>query len=50
MGRIDVIVPDELEMEFRIAATRQFGGKKGYLSEAIVEAVKDWVEKKKGSR
>ena len=43
MGRINVELSDELERKLRFKTIERFGGKKGDLSKAIVEAVKNWV-------
>ena len=43
MGRISVELSDELEKKLRFKTIEKFGGKKGDLSKAVVEAVKKWV-------
>ena len=43
MGRINVELTDELEKKLRFRTIDKFGGKKGDLSRAIEEAVKQWV-------
>lgn len=43
MGNIKVILPDELEKEFREAVFKQMGMKKGNLTIAIEEAIKNWI-------
>lgn len=40
MGRIDVILPDELEREFRLAIANNLGMKKGNITIAIEMAIK----------
>jgi len=45
MGRMYIVLSDETERRLRIAVVTVFGGKKGDLSGAIEEAVKDWLEK-----
>lgn len=47
MGRICVELPDELEKKLRLKTIVRFGGKKGDLSRAVEEAVKEWVAKEK---
>jgi hypothetical protein len=47
MGRICVILTDELEKKLRLKTVGIFGGKKGDLSRAVEEAVKMWVTKEK---
>jgi len=47
MGRLLVLVPDALEYKFRFAivSMKVKGGKKGGLSDAVVEAIEDWLKK-----
>ncbi len=45
MGRICVELPDELEKKLRLKTIERFGGRKGDLSRAVEEAVKEWVVK-----
>jgi hypothetical protein len=44
MGKISAIVPDELEEKVRQKAIKKFGIKKGYLSNAVVEALEAWAK------
>jgi Arc/MetJ-type ribon-helix-helix transcriptional regulator len=44
MGRINIVLPDELEHKLRVAIV-QAGGKKGDLSGSIEDAIKEWLEK-----
>jgi len=46
MGRISVDIPDELEKQLRLKTVERFGGKKGDLSRAAIEAIKTWISKK----
>ena len=46
MGRISVDLPDELEKQLRFKTVERFGGKKGDLSRAIEEAIRNWITKK----
>ncbi|MBN1683569.1 hypothetical protein JW865_08475 [Candidatus Bathyarchaeota archaeon] len=43
MGRISVLITDELEKKLRFKTIERFGGKKGDLSKAVEEAVEKWV-------
>ena len=43
MGKISVSIPNNLEKELRIKAMKKFGMKKGYLSKAVIEALKSWL-------
>ncbi|MGP8070290.1 MAG: hypothetical protein ACLP5V_10410 [Candidatus Bathyarchaeia archaeon] len=45
MGRIYVVLSDQVERRLRLAIVRRLGGKKGNLSGAIEDAVKDWLRK-----
>lgn len=45
MGRICVDLPDELERKLRLKTIERFGGKKGDLSRAVEEAIKEWIAK-----
>ena len=47
MGRITAIIPDELEKQLRLQALEVYGGKKGDLSKAVENAIKNWVTSKK---
>ena len=47
MGRLDVVIPDDLEEEFRAEVGRQFGMKKGNLSKAIEEAIRNWLKEQR---
>ena len=45
MGRIDVILPDKLEKQFRKKVFEKFGMKKGNITLAIQEAIGQWIKK-----
>ena len=45
MGRMYIVLSDETERRLRLAVVTVFGGKKGDLSTAIEEAVKQWLGK-----
>lgn len=47
MGWIKIRIPDNIENEFRQIAMKKFGYKKGALTKAIEEAIKDFVKKSK---
>jgi len=47
MGKINLIIPDKLEKEFREAIFKRFGMKRGNISKAIEEAIRDWIKKQK---
>ena len=44
MGRIDVILPDDLEEKFRGEVANQLGMRRGNLTLAIKEAIQLWME------
>jgi hypothetical protein len=45
MGRLYVILSDQVEKRLRLEIVKRFGGKKGDLSNAIEESVKMWLDK-----
>ena len=45
MGKIYIGLSDNVERRLRLAAVMRLGGKKGDLSNAIEEAVTDWLKK-----
>ena len=45
MGRMTIVVPDKLEAELREKAAKKLGLKKGSISNAVIEAITDWVKK-----
>ena len=50
MGAIKVILPDDLEEEFRNEVFKSKGMKKGNLTLAIEEAVRMWIESERQKR
>lgn len=50
MGNIKVILPDELEKEFRDEIYKAKGMKKGNITLAIEEAVRMWIEYQRQER
>jgi len=45
LGRIYIVLSDQVERRLRMAVVMRLGGKKGNLSGAIQEAVTDWLKK-----
>ena len=45
LGRIAVDLQDELEKKLRLKTIERFGGRKGDLSKAVEEALREWVAK-----
>ena len=45
MGRINAIIPDDLESKLRIRATQKYLGKKGALGLVVAEAIELWLKK-----
>ncbi len=43
MGKINIVLDDKVERELRMAIAKQ-GGKKGDLSKAIENAIKQWLK------
>jgi len=50
MGRIDVILPDDLEEEFRMEVAKELGMRRGNLTLALQEAVRLWIEARRKAR
>lgn len=50
MGRIDIILPDDLEEEFRMEVAKELGMKRGNLTLAIQEAIRLWIDTKRRQR
>jgi hypothetical protein len=50
MGTIKVILPNELELEFRDEVYKQLGMKKGNLTIAIEEAIRNWIDTRQDKR
>ncbi|MGA3109598.1 MAG: hypothetical protein ABSD99_09180 [Candidatus Bathyarchaeia archaeon] len=46
MGKLFIVIPDELERRLRLEVVKRLGGKKGDLSAAIEQAINDWLKKK----
>ncbi len=45
MGRMLVVIDDDLETEFRKIVAMKYGLKRGALSKAVEEALKLWIKK-----
>jgi len=45
MGKLNVIIPDDLDRRFREEVMRRIGWKKGALQQAVIEALELWIEK-----
>lgn len=50
MGRIDVILPDELEHKLRMEVGKRMGAKRGNFTEAIKEAIDMWLKQEEVER
>jgi hypothetical protein len=46
LGKLFIVIPDELERRLRLEVVKRLGGKKGDLSAAIEQAINDWLKKK----
>jgi len=44
MGKMNIVLNDDLEKRFREAIFKTKGMKKGNISEALEEAIKCWIE------
>jgi len=45
MKRINFVIPDDLEKQFRDKVFKDYGMKKGNISEALQDAIKQWLKK-----
>ena len=50
MGRIDVILPDNLEEEFRTEVFKSKGMKKGNITASIIDAIRMWIKQEQEKR
>ena len=46
LGKLYIVISDEVERRLRLEVVKRLGGKKGDLSAAIEEALKDWLNKR----
>jgi hypothetical protein len=46
MGKMNIVLPDDVEERFRRAVFERMGMKKGNISEALEEAVDLWMHTK----
>jgi len=46
MGKIHLSIDDNLDDRFRMAVAKKKGMKKGNLTEAVEEAMRDWIKAK----
>jgi hypothetical protein len=46
MARINLVIDDELDEQFRNEVAKRLGMKKGNIKIAIEEAMNDWLNKK----
>lgn len=44
MGKVSVILDEEREEKLRDIAIEKFGRKRGYLTKALEESVRMWIE------
>lgn len=45
MARINLVISDELDEQFRSEVAKRLGMKKGNIQVAVEEALKDWINK-----
>lgn len=46
MKRLNIVLPDDLEQDFKEEVFKRMGMKKGNVSKAIEEAIMLWISKK----
>jgi len=44
MGKMNIVLDDKLELKFRETVFERKGMKKGNISEALEEAINQWIE------
>jgi len=47
LGKVSVILPNELEEELRRRAAEVYGYKRGFITKAIIEAIVNWLERRR---
>ncbi len=47
MKQLHVLLPDEIDREFRRAVGERYGSRKGALGKAVLEALILWIDKNK---
>lgn len=50
MGRLDLILDDKLEQRLRLAVVKRYGGRRGDLKKALVEALEKWLREEEKRR
>ncbi len=50
MGRVNVVLPDDLDRQLRIRLAEQGRTEKGAISNAIAEALRLWMREKRPSK
>ena len=45
LGKINLVISDKLEKEFREAVYKKFGLKRGNITKATEEALQEWIKK-----
>lgn len=50
MGRMQIVLSDNLEQEFRVELSKSMSFRKGNISNAIEDAIRDWINKNKTKR
>jgi hypothetical protein len=45
LGKLNIVIDDNLDKQFREAIFKSKGLKKGVLTEAVEEAIKCWIKK-----
>jgi hypothetical protein len=47
MGRLTIVLPNDIDKKLRVKVAEKYGGKKGAIGLAIAEAVELWLQKEK---
>lgn len=50
MGKLNIVISDELEQRFREAVALRWGARKGSISKSLEEAIELWIKSKSKSQ
>jgi hypothetical protein len=50
MGRVDLILDDKMEQRLRLAVVKKYGGRRGDLKKAMIDALEKWLKEEEKRR